>query len=79
LFFNSQEDFLSYRNVVGWRNNTRNIVNIKYLREPVKQQFCGSFYRVEAFLERTPIRLAEIQDISMPEGLCILYSALQGF
>jgi hypothetical protein len=49
------------------------------LAELDQKSLCTSFYYAAIYIERVPIRMYEIRDITLDEGLYILYAALQGF
>lgn len=51
----------------------------KYVQSLKETGLCSSFHYASVFFERVPLRLYEIQDISLEEGLYIIYAASQGF
>lgn len=79
LIFNSEGEFRAYRELLDWRTACRYLVASKYLQSLKETGLCSNFHYASVFFERMPLRLYEIQDISLEEGLYILYAASQGF
>jgi hypothetical protein len=79
LTFTADADYNAYSAHLSWRNSSNYIISPKYVRHMRDNALCSSFQYASVFFERTPVRLYEIQDISLEEGLYILYAAVQGF
>ena len=79
LTFTSDADYQAYCKHLDWRGSSNCLVTPKYVRHMRDNALCSTFQHASIFFERNPVRLYEIQDIALDEGLYILYAAIQGF
>lgn len=79
LTFTTDSDYEAYCTHLNWRNSSNYLIAPKYVQHLRGNALCSSFQYASVFFERTPVRLYEIQDISLEEGLYILYATIQGF
>lgn len=79
LTFTSEADYQAYCKHLDWRGSSNCLVTPKYVKHMRDNALCSTFQHASIFFERNPVRLYEIQDIALDEGLYILYAAIQGF
>ena len=79
LHLGSQDDCRREQEVYYLRKNHPQLVAALYLCGDTSNDFCSSSYQRRLFLEKTPIRLADIEHIPFPDFLHLYSQALRGF
>ena len=79
VFFNSQSEYISYLDFFYERKKNQHLVNTLYIDQTTKRGLCSTFLSAAVFIERIPIRLFEIVDMPVSEGLYMMETALEGY
>ena len=79
LIFNSQAEYYSYLELYNTRKYAGSLVNPFHIQPTTSKNMCATFHSAQLYLERIPLRLYEITDVPLSEGVYMLNSALEGF
>lgn len=55
------------------------LVASRFFREETQRDMCSTFYKGSVYLERIPVRLAQINEIPFPDVLHLYHQAFRGF